>query len=105
MVAELLESITGPHLAPQSVDAAFSSHGLTLPVAICSTVCVLARRGGIRGHVGDLIWPVPVLKAGPGGHAVFIRWAGGRSNSSLDMRSSALVAAVKPMAASHSPMP
>jgi len=87
------------------VAAGFSSHGLTLPIAICSTVYVLARSGGIRGHLGELIWPVAVLKAGPGGHAVFIRWTGGRSNSSLDMRSSALVAAMKPMAASHSPMP
>ena len=105
MAAKLLEPVTGPHLAPQSVAAAFSSHDLTLPMAICSTVYVLARSGGIRGHLGELIWPVPVLKAVPGGHAVFIRWTGGRSNSSLDMRSSALVAAMKPMAASHSPMP
>ena len=29
---KLLESITGPHLAPQSVDIEFSSHGLALPI-------------------------------------------------------------------------
>lgn len=38
VAAKLLESITGPHLAPQSVDIEFSSHGLALPIAICSTV-------------------------------------------------------------------
>ena len=39
LAAKLLESITGPHLAPQPVDVEFSSHGLTPPIAICSTVC------------------------------------------------------------------
>ena len=29
MAAKLQEPITGPHLAPQSVDVEFSSHGLT----------------------------------------------------------------------------
>ena len=36
--ADHLHTIPGPHLAPQSVDVEFSSHGLTPPIAICSTV-------------------------------------------------------------------
>ena len=38
LAAKLQESITGPHLAPQPVDVEFSFHGLTPPIAICSTV-------------------------------------------------------------------
>jgi hypothetical protein len=38
LAAKLLESITGPHLAPQPVDVEFSSHDLTPPIAICSTM-------------------------------------------------------------------
>ena len=42
VAAKLLESITCPHLAPQSVDVEFSSHGLTLPIAICVPRCAQA---------------------------------------------------------------
>jgi hypothetical protein len=38
LAAKLLKSISGPHLAPQPMDVKFSSHDLTPPIAICSTV-------------------------------------------------------------------